>query len=197
MTDTPPPDPFALFQEWFADADATEPNDANAMSVATATPSGVPSVRILLLKDFDASGFVFYSNLESRKGRELTANAEVALCFHWKTLRRQVRIEGPAIPVTEAEADAYFASRPHGSRVGAWASDQSRPLASRAVLEERVAEMSARYPEGGPVPRPPHWSGFRVPPRRVEFWRDMPFRLHERLVYERVGEGWTTGLLYP
>ncbi len=193
----PHADPFSHFAAWFADAEASEPNDANAMSVATCTPDGKPSVRILLLKGFDSSGFAFFSNLQSRKGGELLANPHVALTFHWKSLRRQVRVEGPVTQVSDADADAYFNSRPHGSRVGAWASLQSSELDARETLEGRVKEFSAKYPESGPVPRPPHWSGFRLAPETVEFWQDMPFRLHDRLVYTRSGSGWTTKKLYP
>ncbi len=189
--------PFTLFGAWLAEAETREVNDANAMTLATATADGFPSARIVLLKGYDDRGFVFYTNFDSRKGAELLANPKSALLFHWKTLRRQIRIEGLAEPVSAAEADEYFHSRPRGSRLGAWASDQSRPLPERGELERRVQEATARY-EGGEVPRPAHWSGFRVVPRRFEFWQDMPYRLHDRLVYERAASGgWTTGRLFP
>ena len=188
--------PVPLFQDWLAEAASTEPNDPNAMMLATCTPEGRPSARVVLLKDVDARGFVFYTNKEGRKGRELLANPFAALLFHWKTLGRQVRVEGAVESVTDAEADAYYATRPRISRLGAWASEQSRPLLARAELERRVAEFDARFP-GEDIPRPPHWSGFRVVPVRVEFWQDMPFRLHDRRVYARAGEGWTAEALYP
>ena len=189
-------EPFSHFRAWFADAVAGEPNDPNAMTLATSTPDGCPSARAVLLKDWDEAGFVFYTNTQSRKGRELAANPLVALLFHWKSLRRQVRIEGKVAPVSDAEADAYFASRPRNSRLGAWASTQSRPLASRAALERALAEFEAKYPTDA-IPRPPHWSGYRVKPRLLEFWQDMPFRLHDRILYTRAGSGWTTGRLFP
>jgi pyridoxamine 5'-phosphate oxidase len=189
-------DPHALFAEWFAEARASEINDPEAVAVATATPDGFPSVRMVLLKGHDARGFVFYTNHQSRKADELIANPRAALLFHWKTLRRQVRIEGPVARVSDAEADAYFASRSRDSQLGAWASDQSRPLDSRETFEARFEAMRARF-EGGPVPRPPHWSGFRVAPVRMEFWQDRAFRLHERRLFVQDSDGWVQGLLYP
>jgi pyridoxamine 5'-phosphate oxidase len=191
-----PSDPLDMFRTLLAEAEKSEPNDANAMALATSTPDGHPSLRMVLMKGFDAAGFVFYTNLASRKGDELAANPNAALLFHWKTLRRQVRIEGPIEPVSDAEADAYFASRSRGAQIGAWASDQSRPLEGMFALERRVAEMTVRFGIG-PVPRPPHWSGFRVHHQRVEFWIDRQFRLHERILYTRDGSGWRTGHLYP
>jgi len=192
----PAADPLALFAAWMADAEATEPNDPNAMTVATCTPDGRPSARIVLLKDYDAFGFVFYTNYEGRKGQELYANPYAALLFHWKTQQRQIRIEGPVTVVTDAEADAYYASRARISRLGAWASDQSRPLPDRSILEQRVREIDARHP-GDSIPRPPHWTGFRVQPLVMEFWQDMPFRLHDRRVYTSGAGGWTQQALYP
>ncbi len=192
MTD----DPFALFDSWFAEARTSEPNDANAMALATATPDGHPSVRMVLLKGHGPDGFVFYTNLDSRKGGELAVNSHVALLFHWKSLRRQIRIEGPVAPVDNATADAYFATRSRDSQLGAWASEQSRPLDSRATFEARFADLQARF-EGQDVPRPPRWSGWRVTPERIEFWQDRAHRLHERNLYVRNDGGWTKGLLYP
>jgi pyridoxamine 5'-phosphate oxidase len=189
-------DPIALFREWLTEAEASEPNDPNAMCLATIGADGAPAARMVLMKGVDERGFAFYTNEESRKGRELAARPQAALTFHWKSLRRQVRVEGPVEPVTPAEADAYFASRARISQLGAWASDQSRPLDSRATLEARLAEQTARFADG-PVTRPPHWSGFRVLPRLIEFWRDQRFRLHDRIVFHRVGESWETGRLYP
>jgi pyridoxamine 5'-phosphate oxidase len=194
----PEPDPLVLFADWYAAAEKSEPNDPSAMSVATVGADGMPSLRMVLLKGYDASGFVFYTNHESRKGRQLLAHPKAALLFHWKSLRRQVRVEGPAAPTSAAEADEYFATRARGSQIGAWASDQSRPLESRFALEKRVAAVAARYVVGA-VPRPAHWSGFRVTPLLIEFWQDGAFRLHDRLEYSRAapGEPWATRTLYP
>jgi pyridoxamine 5'-phosphate oxidase len=188
--------PFDQFQTWMTDAERTEPNDPNAMSVATATSDGRPSLRAILLKGVDARGFVFYTNKGSRKGGELAANPAVALLFHWKSLRRQIRIEGAVESVSDAEADAYYASRPRISRLGAWASQQSRPLSDRTILEKRLAEMEARYPDE--IPRPEYWSGYRVLPERFEFWQDMPYRLHDRTIYLRSVDGvWEQSKLFP
>ena len=189
-------DPFALFDAWFAEARASEPNDPDAMALATADAEGRPSVRMVLLKGHGPDGFVFYTNLDSRNGGELAAKPHVALLFHWKSQRRQVRIEGAIGAVGEEEADAYFASRGRASKLGAWASDQSRPLADRATFEARFAEVEQRF-EGQDVPRPPRWSGFRVTPERIEFWNDRAHRLHERRLFTRSGEGWSEGMLYP
>lgn len=193
-------DPFSLFESWLAEAEAAEPNDPNAMALATADGEGRPSVRMVLLKAHDARGFTFHTNLQSRKGGEIALNPNAALLFHWKSLRRQVRIEGVVEHLDEAEADAYFATRGRGSRISAWASDQSRPLESRAAFEARYAETTARF-EGRDVPRPPHWSGLRVVPERIEFWSDREHRLHERRLFTRdgtcAGGGWREGLLYP
>ncbi|OIQ94477.1 pyridoxine/pyridoxamine 5'-phosphate oxidase [mine drainage metagenome] len=189
-------DPLALFHQWMAEAEKSEVNDPNAMALATADGEGRPAVRMVLLKEADARGFVFYTNLESRKGEDLAANARAALCLHWKSLRRQVRIEGRVQPVTPEEADAYFASRARGSQIGAWASRQSRPLQGRFELERRIGEFAAKFGLGK-VPRPPHWSGFRVVPDRIEFWADRPFRLHDRTLFIATPEGWRTEQLFP
>ena len=187
---------IARFQLWLDEAGKNEINDPNAMSLATVDAHGMPSVRMVLLKHADEAGFVFYTNLGSQKGRELAANPQAAVCFHWKSLLRQVRVQGRVQPVSGAEADAYFASRARDSRIGAWASKQSQPMQGRFELEKRVAEKALRFNIGS-IPRPEFWSGFRVVPQVIEFWRDRPFRLHERLVYDRVGEGWATKRLYP
>lgn len=190
-------DPIARFAGWFADAQASEPNDANAMALATADADGRPSVRMVLLKGVDVRGFAFYTNEQSRKGDDLAANARAALLFHWKTLRRQVRVEGPVSRVADVEADSYFATRGRDSQLGAWASDQSRPLADRAALETRFAATVARF-AGGEVPRPPHWRGYRVAPERIEFWTDGANRLHDRDVYAAsAGGGWAVTKLNP
>jgi pyridoxamine 5'-phosphate oxidase len=188
--------PIALFETWLAEAVKSEPNDPNAVCLATTTPDGHPSARMVLLKGVDARGFVFYTNLESRKGGELAANPHAAMCFHWKSLRRQVRVEGPVEAVSAEEADAYYATRARGSRIGAWASRQSRPLEGRWALEKAVAEYTVKFGVGE-IPRPPFWSGFRLLPGRIEFWRDMPFRLHERRVFHSAGAQWETEMLYP
>lgn len=189
-------EPFALFVEWLAAAKASEPNDANAMTLATLDAEGMPDARIVLLKDVDARGFTFFSNQESAKGEQLWAQPSAALVFHWKSLRRQVRVRGSVEQVSAAEADAYFASRARESRIGAWASDQSRPLDSRAMLETRVAEKTASF-EGQDVPRPDRWTGWRVVPQQIEFWRDRAFRLHDRLRFERDGDAWKRTRLWP
>jgi pyridoxamine 5'-phosphate oxidase len=189
-------EPIALFGEWLKAAEASEPNDPNAMALATVDGEGLPDVRMVLLKGFDAAGFVFFTNFESAKGRELLANPKAALCFHWKSLRKQVRLRGPVSEVSAEEADAYFASRQRGSRIGAWASQQSRPLESRFALEKAVAAYTARYAIGE-IPRPAYWSGFRLAPQEIEFWSDGTFRLHDRIKFVRNGEGWEKTRLYP
>jgi pyridoxamine 5'-phosphate oxidase len=188
--------PFVQFHAWMAEAERSEPTDPNAMIVATTSADGQPSARAILLKGTDDRGFVFYTNKESRKSGELAANPKVALLFYWKSLGRQIRIEGSVEAVTDAEADAYYQSRPRVSRLGAWASQQSRPLASRTILQERLAEMEGRYPDH--IPRPSYWSGYRVLPQVFEFWRDMPYRLHDRTVYRRSADGtWEQSKLFP
>ena len=192
----PDADPLALFETWLREALKSEPNDANAMTLATVDAEGMPNSRMVLLKGVDAGGLVFYTNTQSAKGQELAANPKAALSFHWKSLRRSVRVRGDVEPVTAAEADAYFATRARPAQIGAWASDQSRELPDRFALEKRVAEVGLRFGLGK-VTRPPHWSGYRVRPRTIEFWRDRPFRLHERLVFVRAEGGWVAKRLYP
>lgn len=194
----PASDPFMLFEVWYAEAKEAEPNDPNAMALATASEDGFPSVRMVLLKGHGTDGFVFYTNAESRKGEEIRANMRASLLFHWKSLRRQIRIEGPLTEVTSEQADAYFHSRPRVSQIGSAASDQSRPLADRQVYLDRVAALEERYPEGD-IPRPPHWTGFLLTPLAIEFWRDREFRLHDRRRFTRASasEAWSNTLLYP
>ncbi|MDQ2632253.1 MAG: pyridoxamine 5'-phosphate oxidase [Pseudomonadota bacterium] len=190
-------EPFRLFAAWLDDAAGSEPNDPNGVALATVDEDGMPDVRMVLLKGFDEAGFVFYTNFDSAKGREILSSMKAAMCFHWKSLRRQVRVRGPVEVVSDAEADDYFATRPRGSRIGAWASKQSRPLESRFALEKAVAEYTAKYAIGE-IPRPKHWSGFRIVPQTIEFWHDRPFRLHDRVVFSRTSEGgWEKTRLYP
>ncbi|MEY3527221.1 MAG: hypothetical protein RI997_1330 [Pseudomonadota bacterium] len=191
-------EPFDLFRQWFADATASEPNDPNAMALATVDPAGMPDVRMVLMKGYDEQGFVFYTNTGSAKGTQLLASRKAAIVFHWKSLHRQVRVRGPIEQVSDAEADAYFQSRPRDSRIGAWASQQSRPLESRFALEKAVAVNAAKYAVGT-VPRPPHWTGFRIMPVAIEFWHDRPFRLHDRITFSRAEPNgdWTRHRLYP
>ena len=191
-------EPFDLFRQWFADATASEPNDPNAMALATVDPEGMPDVRMVLMKGYDEQGFVFYTNTGSAKGTQLLASRKAAIVFHWKSLHRQVRVRGPIEQVSDAEADAYFQSRPRDSRIGAWASQQSRPLESRFALEKAVAVNAAKYAVGT-VPRPPHWTGFRIMPVAIEFWHDRPFRLHDRITFSRAEPNgdWTRHRLYP
>jgi pyridoxamine 5'-phosphate oxidase len=195
---TESPEPLALFAAWFAEACKREPNDPNAMALATVDEDGLPDVRMVLMKGFDPDGFVFYSHLASAKGRELAANPRAGLLFHWKSLRRQVRIRGPVTPVTDAEADAYFSTRPKQAQIGAWASKQSQPLESRFAFEQAIAKVAAKHLIGE-VPRPPGWSGWRIAPVRFEFWHDRPFRLHDRIEFRRdaPGDVWTKVRLYP
>ena len=190
-------EPFRLFATWLDDATGSEPNDPNGVALATVDEDGLPDVRMVLLKGFDEQGFVFYTNFESAKGREILSSMKAAMCFHWKSLRRQVRIRGPVEVVSDAEADAYYATRPRGSRIGAWASKQSRPLESRFALEKAVAEYTAKYAIGD-IPRPEYWSGFRLVPHHIEFWHDRPFRLHDRIRFTRTADGgWEKARLYP
>lgn len=191
-------DPVALLQAWLAEARESEPNDSNAMSLATVDADGRPDVRIVLLKGVDEAGLTFFTNLESTKAVQLAANPVAALCLHWKSLRRQVRVRGSITAVSAEEADAYFASRAAQSRISAIASDQSRPMASRAAFEQRIAELSVIYGDGPDIPRPPHWGGFRLTPLEIEFWQDQSFRMHDRLrFYRKEGDGWATVRLYP
>ncbi len=196
MTVTTSENPIGLFKDWLADAERSEPNNPNAMTLATVTPDGAASARMILLKGVDERGFTFYTNLGSRKVEQLSVNPRAALCFYWKSLKRQVHVEGTVERVDDAEADAYFATRPRGAQIGAWASKQSRPMEGRFRLEARVAKYTAKF-HVGTVPRPDFWSGFRVVPEHIEFWREQPFRLHDRVVYHRDGGGWRKERLYP
>ncbi len=196
MDSSPHADPVQLFNDWLKQAEEREPDLATAMTLATADGSGLPSARIVLLKDADARGFVFYTNTESRKADDIAANPRAVLVFHWKSLRRQVRITGTVEPVSDAEADAYFATRPRGAQIGAWASDQSRAIEGVLALEKRVARYAARFGIGK-VPRPPYWSGYRVRPTEIEFWQEKPFRLHQRILYDHTADGWRVRRLYP
>src|SRR5215216_424815 len=189
-------EPFSLFGTWLKEAESTEPNDPNGLALATVDADGMPNVRMVLLKSFDLDGFVFFTNYESRKGQELLGQKKAAMVFHWKSLRRQVRVRGDVETVSDAEADAYFETRARGSRIGAWASKQSRPLESRFALEKAVAEYTIKFGIGH-IPRPAHWSGFRLKPVSIEFWADRPFRLHDRVEFTRAGEGWEKVRMYP
>ena len=192
-----PTDPIMLFQQWLSEAESSEINDPNAMTLATVDPNGRPVARIVLLKGLDERGFTFFTNRESRKGQALNLTPFAALCFHWKSLTRQVRVEGKVVMIDDAESDAYYNSRPRGSRIGAWASRQSRPLDARTTLADRVAELEKQYGENDVIPRPPHWGGYRIIPDYIEFWHDGGFRLHTRLTYTRNENGWERGLIYP
>ncbi len=192
-----PADPIMLFQQWLSEAESSEINDPNAMTLATVDPNGRPVARIVLLKGLDDRGFTFFTNRESRKGQALNLTPFAALCFHWKSLTRQVRVEGKVVMIDDAESDAYYNTRPRGSRIGAWASRQSRPLDCRTTLADRVAELEKQYGENDVIPRPPHWGGYRVIPDYIEFWHDGGFRLHTRLTYTRTDKGWERGLIYP
>lgn len=195
--ENPPKDPMAIFADWLREAEAHEINDPNAMALATVDTDGLPNVRVVLLKGLDDRGFVFYTNLESQKGQELAASGRAALNFHWKSLRRQVRIRGEVEAVSDAEADTYYHSRPRQSQIGAWASAQSRPLANRTELVDAFQNIDEKYAAEEIIPRPSHWSGRRVVPQTIEFWQDGAFRLHDRIVYKRTPKGWTHGRLYP